>query len=818
MANLYLKIQEVNQTCLLELSWGKGQQITAEVNYPDNIIRLYTVWQQAYYDFYNHQEFRGRVISQGVINQAPVDRHAKLVKAEATLLYEFHQWLRDRKLYEIREVVGKTSKQIVTQTNKKTHETDTAVNVFIICNSLELARLPWESWELGKEFAADKIRVIRQPINIIQPSTDPVIGRKARILAILGDDNGLSFSQEKQALKSLEKVIDVQIIGWEAGKDINDLKQEITNNLKSDRGWDILFFAGHSNETNLTGGEITIAPNHTISLHEIERPLTIAKENGLQVAIFNSCKGLSIANRLIDLGLSQIAVMREPIHNQVAIEFFLRFSQALSEYKDIYECLLSASQYLRLEKNLTYPSAYLVPSLFSHPAATLFRITPFGIKQRLKGLIPTPVEAIAISALTLISIQVPVQGWLLEKRVETQAIYRQITGQVESVQTPPVLLVQIDNESINKAGILSPRPMNRQYLASLVDKLVDLQAPVVGIDYLLDRPDKNRDRILAKSIQRGLTFPPTPTRFVFAKTRDKNAKWLVVNPEIASPNWILPGEIELLPGYYMQLIPRSDENPKPRAFAFLLAISHQLRKHDKSPKPQLESKQDFWQQINNYITNHNEKDLLHKNPRSRLQNLTVISYGLGQMWLHPIVDFSIPPGQVYQTIPAWELLESKAGSSLQKQLQQQVVIIAPGAYGEAGTAKDGEDNFELPAALAFWRNQKNNHNRLGVMTGGEVHSYMMHHYLKNRMVIPIPDVWMIGLAILLGKFLSHYLSLHQVKRSHVLMLLSIGTPVYGLICLQTYISSTALLLPWLLPTVTFWFYILHALLGKKVYE
>lgn len=59
--------------------------------------------------------------------------------------------------------------------------------------------------------------------------------------------------------------------------------------------------------------------------------------------------------------------------------------------------------------------------------------------------------------MTLISLQIPVQGWLLEKRVLTQAVYRQLTNQVDTATTPPVLLVQIDNESINTEFLILDR-------------------------------------------------------------------------------------------------------------------------------------------------------------------------------------------------------------------------------------------------------------------------------------------------------------------------------------------------------------------------
>ncbi len=426
----------------------------------------------------------------------------------------------------------------------------------------------------------------------------------------------------------------------------------------------------------------------------------------------------------------------------------------------------------------------------------------------------------------LISLQLPVQSYLLERRLLAQAIYRQFTGQVATGSTPPVLLVQIDENSIKKAKISNPKPMERKYLALLVDRLAALKARVVGIDYLLDRNQGESDRILAQSLQAAVRTPSNPTWFVFATTRAENGEWLNVLPDIASPNWSSQGEIDVLP-QYMQLFPFVKSNSEPLFFAGLLAISHQLQQLPNPPQPQLNSQRDFYQQISAF----DNKSIL-TSERSRLQPLTALSYWLGQMWLHPIIDFSIPPNQVYHRIPAWELLEGGVGNLVETRyiasgvgdklgkfpvssssgLQGQVVIIAPG-YSDAGVSKDGEDNFELPAAVAYWRGQENSANKL--FTGGEYHAYMVHHLLTQRLVVPIPDLWMIGIAILLGKIIYLWRQRKQHHPSSGLIPVTIITVVYGLVSLQFYISSTAVLLPWFLPSVTLWIYVLPAVFRKK---
>lgn len=800
ITKLNLTVQKLENSCYFELSWGEGQQIGVTVPYPHTLDLRYEEWQRTYLNFY-HTQLRGRVEESGSLVAPPVDWRARLVQAEARFLHEFHNWLRRAELHEIRTTIYKTRE----------------ADIFLTCNCLELQRLPWEVWEVAEEFTVEssRFRIARTPINCREPiANQQKLPRKARILVILGDESHLNFTKEKQALASLRSRANVTFVGLQAQENKAELKHKIVEAIASAPGWDILFFAGHSNETDLIGGELGIAPHTSLFLSEITPALIKAKNRGLQVAIFNSCQGLSIANKLIDLGITQVAVMREPIHNRVAEDFLLQFIKALASDQDVHTSLLTASQYLKLEKNLTYPSAYLIPSFFRRPEADLFRLQPSGIKQFSAALKPSRTEVIVLLCILIISLILPLQKWLLGRRILAQAIYRQLTNQVATVPQPPVLLVEIDDESIRKAKIPHPKPMNREYLARLVDRLVDQLATnnprVIGIDYLLDRPQEERDPILAKSIQNGISAPQ-PIWFVLAATQNRG-KWLLPLPNIASVNWSLQGNIQVRPGY-MELLPRERQDHL-WSFSSLLAVSYELQKIPNTPQPKLESKTNFWQQINTFLEDKsNRNSTILSFERWQLQPITALSYwlnqiwmhpSLDQMWMHPIIDFSIPVEEVYSSIPAWELLES---SKSPPRLQQQVVIIAPGGYHEAGIIRDGEDNFtqDLPLAVEYWRSQKNPHHDNQVITGGEIHAYMVHHLLTRRLVIPIPDFWVIAITIPLGKTLSFFFNQHREYRYQSLIIPTALMGIYGLIVLQMYIS-TALLLPWFLPSAMVWVY------------
>ncbi|MCC5610472.1 CHASE2 domain-containing protein [Nostoc sp. CHAB 5834] len=342
------------------------------------------------------------------------------------------------------------------------------------------------------------------------------------------------------------------------------------------------------------------------------------------------------------------------------------------------------------------------------------------------------------------------------------------------------------------------------------------KARVVGIDYLLDRPQEQGDRILGKSIQAAVSSP-SPTLFVFSATSNDSV-WLRVLPEIANLNWSLEGEIDNYP-WYMELLPHDDFKSQPWHFASLLALGHQVQQIPNAPQPKIDSEIDFFQQISDFLKDANKANqTILKSERTHLQLVTALSYSLKQSWLHPIIDFSIPPNQVYHSIPAWQFLENQA---VPQSLQQQIVIIAPGGYNEAGIVKDGDDTFkdsESPPAIKYWRNQENPINKSKVFTGGQYHAYIIHHFLTQRLVIPIPDFWMICIAILLGKTIYLLRPSKQYSLLQSLMLPSIITGLYGLVSLQIYISATAILLPWFLPSIAFWFYALPTIFKRKTHE
>lgn len=687
----HLTIHKIDHSCLFELAWGKGQRLTASLTFPSQLLALYETWRRVYLGYYQ-QSLRGRPGAVGQVATLTVDWHSQLVQAEARLLSEFHTWLKHSDLYDLREELRRMA-QLPAENRV----------LFLACTPLELARLPWETWEFGPQ-----VQIVRSPPTIRSATVHRQGFRqgKARVLAILGDDTGLDFADERRALSAQTSLLEVHYVGWQPGENAAVLKQRICEAIADPQGWDVLFFAGHSNESTLLDGQIFIAPHTAMAIKELASYLRQAQQRGLQFALFNSCSGLDIAQGLISLGLSQVAVMREPIHNEVAQVFLVQLVQRLAQFQTVQEALQGTCQFLKLEQNLTYPSAYLVPSLFCHPESVPYQLQPVGWRKTLKRWRPTVWETAVVGAIALVSLLPMAQEPLLGQRVWAQAVYRRITGQLG--QASPIVLVSIDDRTIQAQGIRNPSPIDRQLLADIVTQVGALDAPVVGIDYLLDRPiDPEAEAALRQALEQGVAQDRRWFVLVTKRNRNPGADWLTTAPNMASLHWSLEGD-SWVPWWHVH---QRGWSGRPLPFSYQLASAYHLSQNapSASPHPDLQSPTSLQTQVEGYW------EAAHggQAPLSQRANLSVVGNLLRyfyQRWLQPILDFSLPPDQVYRTIPAWQLLQTP-DQALQEAglntLAGQVVLIIAGGYDEVS-----DDNWPLPAALVHW------HGQSGILTGG----------------------------------------------------------------------------------------------------
>ncbi|MEQ8382147.1 MAG: CHASE2 domain-containing protein [Coleofasciculus sp. A1-SPW-01] len=796
-----LNVLRIGQDCSFQLTCGERPPILAKLKYPGELDDLYRNWRASYERSYG-VPLRAEIQDDFSFTPKQVDWKNRSEEAKAALLENFYQWLGSVELLPIRDEIQSVTFNKLSD-KKLWKGNNNCVDLLIACDSPDLARLPWEMWEIAPK---DLVHISRTAINagnkVIEAGTIPQRG-KPRILAILADATELDLNKDKQAVRLLKKVATVDEVKLES----EDIKKDFIERLLDDRGWDALIFAGHSNETALTGGKLELAPGVTLSISEIEDQLTEAKNRGLRVAIFNSCNGICIAESLIRLGLSQVVVMREKIHDTAAHQFLHKLCQGLAEYKDIQTAIWETCEYFETEK-YAYPSAYLIPSLFRHPSlqADLFQIEPLGLKRFWRTWKPTKREAIALSAALVLSFLVPVQDLLLDVRQLSQAVYRDLTNQLPQ-GTPPVRLIAIDQESINEAITtlkdFKIMPMDRRYLAQLINRLSQLNIKTIGINYGLHTQEPN-EQDLASSIK--MAIETKDIWFVFAVDEAKKKD---VVPTIAKSEWSFQGDTALLSWDVM--LPKDPTCAKSCPFAYSLALSYLLNQNHSLadlPQPQEILKSSTDAQKLNSFQERVSKFLNHE--RNQDSAIASLERAFAPFGLHSIIDFSIPPQQVYERESAKEFIGSglpDPNSELQKRIEKQVAIITSGGYEEA------QDRYSVPLAIGYWcyfqnQPQEKKVNCPDVFTAGEAHAYMVYQLLSQHRVIWIPNFWMILLAALLGKGMALMLLKQERKqRQRSLVMLVWTTPFYEIIGLQIYISALVSI-PLFFPSLVFLVYIL----------
>ncbi|MEL7329475.1 MAG: CHAT domain-containing protein [Cyanobacteria bacterium J06559_1] len=236
------------------------------------------------------------------------------------------------------------------------------IRIILTTQDESVRRLPWQRWHLLQDFSGAELALSLPQYRRSQQQATPATRQQSRILAILGNAQGIDLAQEQQFLH--------QLPGCEVKFLTQPSRQQFDSSLWDTRGWDLLFFAGHSSSDSGSKGQLYIneQAHNSLTIDELSEALSAAIENGLQLAIFNSCDGLGLASQLAHLNIPQVIVMREPVPNRVAQHFFQSFltayvQQALPLYATVKR---SRRQLQALEDD--FPGATWLPILCQNPA------------------------------------------------------------------------------------------------------------------------------------------------------------------------------------------------------------------------------------------------------------------------------------------------------------------------------------------------------------------------------------------------------------------------------------------------------------------
>ncbi|PSP01845.1 MAG: hypothetical protein BRC51_12680, partial [Cyanobacteria bacterium SW_12_48_29] len=310
---------------------------------PD-LPKRYEEWQAVY--LYQEGRSRRRLeASKGFVSNVSFqEAKEKCDRAASNLRHNLNEWLKAESFRPLRE---RWFKRL--QANEE-------LRVILQTQDRQLQRLPWHLCDLFEDYDRAEIALSNLNYEEIEPSFSS--GSKVRILAILGDSRGIDTEQDRNSLQQLPNA---EVTFLEEPQ-----RQQLSDHLW-EQSWDILFFAGHSASPADASGRIYFNSSESLTVAELKDGLHQAIKQGLQLAIFNSCDGLGLAQDLAELSLPQVIVMREPVPDQVAQEFLKYFLSTFADGKSLYLAVREARGRLEgMEKK--FPCATWLPVIYQNPA------------------------------------------------------------------------------------------------------------------------------------------------------------------------------------------------------------------------------------------------------------------------------------------------------------------------------------------------------------------------------------------------------------------------------------------------------------------
>lgn len=337
-----------------------------------------------------------------------------------------------------------------------------------------LRRLPWHLWNFFEDYPNAEVAL--SALELQRANTVYKKDKKVKILAIFGNSQGIDITRDKDFLESLSNKAKINFL-------IEPQRKKLSNELWT-KGWNILFFAGHSYSKET--GVLQINQTTTITLDKLKYGLKKAINNGLRLAIFNSCDGLGLAEALEDLHIPQVIVMREPVPDVVAQEFLKNFLTEFSGGQPLYSALREARKRLEGIED-EYPCATWLPIICQNPLEE-----PMTWQLQRQVITGRSILSILLTSLLVTTLVMGVRyfGYLQASELQAFDHFMQLRSRFVIEQPDKRLLIITIDEAdiryqINK-GMQMRWSLSDEALAQLLDKLDKYQPLTIGLDIYRD--------------------------------------------------------------------------------------------------------------------------------------------------------------------------------------------------------------------------------------------------------------------------------------------------------------------------------------------
>ncbi|MBW4677026.1 MAG: substrate-binding domain-containing protein [Desmonostoc geniculatum HA4340-LM1] len=314
---------------------------------PANLESSFNEWQSAYRQI---EAVRSCATFRLTPKSVTIHSHAEQT---AAVKDQLNQWLNtsDYKWRPIRDRLIAIAQQL--------HQSNEEIRVIIDAKDIDFRRLPWQEWNLFEEHYPNAEIALNAPKNKNKQSDKLVPqSQHIRILVAVGRSDGINTKDDLKLIQDLEKD------GVEVLCLMQPSRKELCEALWDEQGYHIFVFTGHSgSQEDGQIGWIELNDKDRLSIEDFKEALKQAIDKGLQLAIFNSCDGLGLANELAQLHLPQVIVMREPVPDPVAIDFLRYFFKEFTHnHKSLFTSVKKARKRLEHFKS-DYPGAIWLPTI-----------------------------------------------------------------------------------------------------------------------------------------------------------------------------------------------------------------------------------------------------------------------------------------------------------------------------------------------------------------------------------------------------------------------------------------------------------------------
>jgi hypothetical protein len=368
------------------------------------------------------------------------------------------------------------------------------IRVIIETNDNLVRRLPWHLWNFFEHYPLAELALSAPEYQRPKKSLTKKTGAKVRILAIFGNSKGIDIGKDKAFLEQLSDKAQTEFL-------VEPQLEELNDHLWEKKGWDILFFAGHS--CSQEQGVLQLNQTDTLTLDQLRYALQKAIAQGLKLAIFNSCDGLGLAYALADLHIGQVIVMREPVPDLVAQEFLRHFLAAFSGGQSLYASVREARERLQgLERH--FPCASWLPVICQNPAEapTSWQELSRGIKrdsatgiaeQQNSQILPSTrrFKTVLVASVVVTALVMGVRHLGMLQTWELQAYDQLMRLRPDEGPDSRLLVVGIKDEDLQVPEQKQRRKgtsLSDLALARLLEKLEAYQPRAIGLDIFRDFP------------------------------------------------------------------------------------------------------------------------------------------------------------------------------------------------------------------------------------------------------------------------------------------------------------------------------------------